>query len=259
MSADAIKIETRDGIGLATLDRPAKRNAMTLAMWQGIALRFEELGSDPAVRAIVLSGAGGHFSVGADVSEFAAVRGSAQAAKEYEYWVDAAADAIAAAPKPVIAALDGYCLGGGCHLALAADFRFASPAAKVGIPAARLSIVYGVRSTQRLLALVGLSAAKRILYGAEHLDAATVHAMGLVDRIVAEPLAEALAHAAELARLAPLSIAGAKSILTDLSMALGPLDPARAQSIIDNAADSNDYDEGRRAFREKRPAVFHGR
>ena len=206
----------------------------------------------------MLAGAGDDFSVGADVKEFASVRGSATAATDYEIAVDACADAIAAAPQPTFAVINGYCLGGGCHMALACDFRIAHVGASIGIPAARLSIVYGVRSTQRLLALVGLVEAKRILYGAQRYDAGTALAIGLVDASVRSPNEEAARLAAELAAVAPLSIAGAKTILTGLSMGPGVLDPGLAQAAIDMAADSADYREGRQAFAQKRAPRFKG-
>lgn len=253
-----VEVEVRDGLATVTLSRPAQRNAMTLAMWQEVGRSFGVLGADKSVRAIILTGAGTSFSVGADVSEFAKVRGSAEAATAYEIAVDACADAIAAAPKPTFAVLRGYCLGGGCHLALACDFRIAAPDAAIGIPAAKLSIVYGVRSTQRLLALVGLVEAKRIFYTAERYDAAKALAIGLVDQVADDPIAIAAALASEMATGAPLSIAGAKSILTGLSMGPGALDVAVAQRAIDTAADSADYREGRQAFAEKRPPRFRG-
>jgi enoyl-CoA hydratase/carnithine racemase len=253
-----IEVTIANGIVKVLLNRPASRNAVTLAMWQEMVRLFAHLGADRSVRGIVLAGAGGNFSVGADVSEFAAVRGTVEAATAYEIAVDAAADAIAAVPQPVIAALEGYCLGGGCHLALAADFRFAAPTAAVGIPSAKLSIVYGVRSTQRLLALVGLAAAKRLLYGAERIDGSAALQMGLVERIAENPRVAAEAYARELSQLAPLSTGGAKAILTGLSMGPGALDPGVAQSLIDKAAGSHDYEEGRRAFAEKRAPQFIG-
>ena len=145
MTSRAILVDETAGVATVTLNRPGKRNAMTLGMWQETSRIFSALGTDSSIRAIVMTGAGGNFSVGADIAEFAFVRCSADAAAAYEVAVDAAADAIAATPQPVIAAIDGYCLGGGCHLALAADFRFADASGKIGIPSARLSIVYGVR------------------------------------------------------------------------------------------------------------------
>jgi enoyl-CoA hydratase/carnithine racemase len=253
-----VEVEIHDGIATVTLNRPAQRNAMTLAMWVDVGRSFARLGADISVRGILLAGAGSSFSVGADVTEFEAVRGSAKAAADYETAVDACADAIAAAPKPTFAVLRGYCLGGGCHLALACDFRIAGTDAQIGIPAGKLSIVYGVRSTQRLLALVGLVEAKRLFYSADRYDAARAHSIGLVDEVTTDPLPHARARAVGYATNAPLSIAGAKAILTGLSMGPGALDVTSAQRAIDTAADSADYREGRLAFAEKRPPRFRG-
>ena len=254
-----IEVAIQNKVAVVTLNRPAVRNAMTLGMWQGIAEIFTELARDSDVRAIILSGAGGNFSVGADVSEFAKVRSNVSESKAYEVAVDASSDAIASAPKPVIAVLEGYCLGGGCHLSMACDFRYAHTDSAIGIPAAKLSIVYGVRSTQRLLGLVGLTNAKRILYSADRFSAGDAAGMGLVDRVSSDPMADAKAFAAEIAKLAPLSVEGAKRILTGLSMGSGGLDEKAVEAFIDRVSDSEDYEEGRRAFAEKRPPVFRGR
>jgi enoyl-CoA hydratase/carnithine racemase len=254
-----IDVAIQDKIAVVTLNRPAVRNAMMLAMWHGIAEIFSRLGRDPEVRAIILTGAGGNFSVGADVSEFAKVRSNVAESKTYEVAVDASSDAIANAPKTVIAVLEGYCLGGGCHLSMACDFRYAHTDTAIGIPAAKLSIVYGVRSTQRLLGLVGLTNAKRILYSADRFSAADAKSMGLVDGVSSDPMADAKAFAADIAKLAPLSVEGAKRILTGLSMGAGALDVKAADAFIDHASASEDYEEGRRAFAEKRPPMFRGR
>jgi enoyl-CoA hydratase/carnithine racemase len=240
-------------VATVTIDRPHVRNAMTLAMWKGMAATFRGLGASKEVRAIILTGAGESFSVGADVSEFGTVRADAAASTAYEVAVDACSDAIAGVPQPVIAAISGYCLGGGWHLSMACDFRFAAPTALLGIPAANLSIVYGVRSTTRLLSLVGITNAKRILYTAEHLDAPAALEAGLVDRIGDDPLQGAREVAVQMAKKAPLSIAGAKCILNQAVMAEGgPL----AQAMIDHAYDSDDYQEARQAFAEKRQPKF---
>lgn len=254
-----MNVTIRDRIAVVTLNRPDVRNAMKLSMWQDIASIFARLGRDENVRAIILTGAGGNFSVGADVSEFAKVRSNIVESKAYEVAVDASSDAIASVSKPVIAVLEGYCLGGGCHLSMSCDFRYAHTATSIGIPAAKLSIVYGVRSTQRLLALVGLTNAKRILYSAGRYGANDASRMGLIDHVSDDPMSDAMTFAASIAELAPLSVEGAKKILTGLSMGVGMLDLESADAFIDQASASQDYEEGRRAFAEKRPPVFRGK
>lgn len=253
-----IDIKRQDSIAHVTLNRPAVRNAVTLAMWQRLAEIFTGFAADKELRAVVLTGAGADFSVGADISEFDQIRNDKQQSAEYEVAVDACSGAIAGLGRPVIAAISGYCLGGGCHLALACDFRFADRTATVGIPSARLSIIYGIRSVQRLSALVGIANAKRILYSGDRYPAEQANAMGLVDEIHDDARLAAEQFAQRLAANAPLSIAGAKFMLNALSMGAGTLDPTAAQQLIDAASDSEDFKEGRRAFAEKRPPRFRG-
>lgn len=251
-----IEVVVSDGTATVTLNRPDARNAVTLAMWKDIARTFAELGHERDVRAILLSGAGGNFSVGADVSEFSEVRGDAAASTEYEFSVDAASAAIAAVPQPVIALLRGYCLGGACHLCLACDFRYGHPDASLGIPAAKLSVVYSVQTTRRLLSLVGPVHAKRMLFSAERFGAEEAHRIGLIDRLVQDPETEAMTFTRLVSELAPLSIAGAKYIINDLCEGGRAL---KAQEIIDHASNSKDYIEARGAFAEKRQPIFAGR
>jgi enoyl-CoA hydratase/carnithine racemase len=254
-----IELAREEGTAVVTLARPGRRNAVTLAMWQEIARLFDALGCDERVRAIILTGAGSHFSVGADISEFGVVRSTVAQSVAYEEAVDAASQAIANQPKPVIAAVSGFCLGGGCHLSMACDFRVAGRSAEFGIPSARLSIVYGLDSTQRLFALVGVSAAKRILFSGERFGAAEAVRIGFADVEADDPLAAAKDFAAKLADNAPLSIGGAKFILNGLAMGNGALDPKEVAAIVDHASASEEYAEGRRAFAEKRKPAFKGR
>jgi enoyl-CoA hydratase/carnithine racemase len=254
-----ILVTRQDSVAIVSLNRPAVRNAVTLGMWRELAAIFSGLANDDQARAIVLSGSGADFSVGADISEFDTIRDNREQSAAYEISVDACSAAIADVAKPVIAAISGYCLGGGCHLALACDFRFASHGARIGIPSAKLSIVYGVKSVQRLLALAGLANAKRVLYSGERFDAARAQAMGLVDEICDDAIPAAVAFAKNLAGNAPLSIAGAKFMLNGLAMGNGALDVSAAERLIDQASDSEDFREGRRAFAEKRAPRFRGR
>ncbi|WP_037082862.1 enoyl-CoA hydratase-related protein [Neorhizobium vignae] len=252
-----ILVEKSDGIAIVTLNRPKQRNAVTYAMWCELAERFRAFDTDADIRAILLTGAGADFSAGADISEFDAVRGGAEESARYEVAVDAAGDAIYEVSKPTIAVLRGYCLGGAAHLAMSCDFRIAEESAVFGIPAARLSIVYGVSATKKLFSLVGVTEAKRILYSAKRFTADEALGNGFIDELADDATAAALDRANAMAANAPLTIRGAKFILN--GCARGNLDETEADRLIDEASSSHDYAEGRKAFGEKRPPRFRGR
>ena len=234
------------------------------------------------MRAVILTGADKDFCAGADIPEFAAVRDDVAQATAYEVAVDACCDAIATIGKPTIAVVRGYCLGGGAHLAMSCDFRYADAEAVFGIPAARLSIIYGVRGTRKLLSLVGLAAAKKILYGSQRFPASEALRIGFVDHLATaaapapaagwarwfggtkptkagDPMTDARTFARSLAENAPLSIRGAKVLLNGMAMGTGALDVAHAESLIAAASASDDYREGRAAFAERRAPRFVGR
>lgn len=252
-----IAVSVADGIATVILDRPERRNAVTLAMWRELGRLFEGFAAEESVRAAILTGAGGNFCAGADIAEFGERRGDADEGAVYDEAVEICTTAISGLPKPTFAAIRGFCIGGGAALALACDFRFADAGASFAIPAARLGIVYSRRETETLLALVGLSEAKRILFGGERFGAGEALRIGFIDRIAEDAAAEARRQAARLAANAPLSIAGAKLILNGL--AHGREDAGAVAAAIRRALDSTDYAEGRRAFAEKRPPRFTGR
>lgn len=248
------------GIAVVTIDRPERRNACNQAMWRGLADAFGHLKEDPSVHAVVLTGAGGHFCAGADISEFAEVRDDSVAALEYSRSVADAEQAIFHFPKPVVAAVAGYAMGGGCGLSLVCDFRVAHTSARFAIPAAKLGIVYSLDECRALATVVGVTNAKRILFTGEQLDVEEAQRIGLVDVVTEQDVVEAaLAFAARMSGNAPISIEGAKVALN--AVATGETAERRAEValISRRASDSADYREGRQAFLEKRKPRFTGR
>ncbi len=219
MPSGHLDIEIDSDIAEVRLNRPEKKNCVTLAMWIELARIFNDLGTNEQVRCIVLAGAGGHFSSGADKSEFGEVRSTSEQVAAYEAAVSGASDAILSCPKPVVAAIEGYCVGGGLGLAMACDFRVGKTGSQYFIPASKLSLVYGERATQSLLTLVGLVNAKRILLAGERMDAHKAKSIGLVDEVLAqdtfdEQLAEFVG---KLTIASPRTVSGSKAILHRLT------------------------------------------
>ncbi|CQR60528.1 3-hydroxypropionyl-coenzyme A dehydratase [Streptomyces leeuwenhoekii] len=169
-----------DSVATVVIRNPAKRNAMTAAMWRALPPLLDELAADPAVRALVLTGADGTFCAGADI---ATLQGSA---REAQGLAVVAEEALAAFPKPTLAAVRGHCVGGGAQLAAACDLRFAEEGALFGVTPARLGVVYSASATRRLVALVGPATAKYLLFSAELIDARRALRTGLVDEVVPE-------------------------------------------------------------------------
>lgn len=251
----------QNGIATVTLNRPEKRNCVTLAMWQRLSEIFTDWASKPEIRVVILTGNGGIFCAGADISEFAEVRSTRESARIYEGWTEAAARAIRDFPRPTIAAISGFGVGGGCGLALSCDFRVADETARMGIPAARLGIVYNALDCDLLRRQVGIANAKRVLFSGKFFPLADCIRMGLVD-IPAEgtdALSAARYFAEEFVNSAPLTVSGTKFILESLSSGLAREREEQILTLMDQAIESADYKEGGRAFLEKRKPVFVGR
>lgn len=247
------------GIALVKINRPEKRNALSLAMWRALGGVFSAAAQDPSIRCVILSGGGGHFSAGADISEFGEVRAGAEAGRAYDEACDRATLLIRNCPKPVIAAVSGVAVGGGLGLALACDFRVADSTARMGIPAGRLGLVYSIVDSSLLSERIGTTKAKEVLFTSRIFDIEYATRLGLVDRVAASDVVEtARAFAAEIIGNAPLSIAGNKAILNAISAGTAAADADRLQGLIDAAFDSRDYMEGQRAFAERRPPRFEG-
>jgi enoyl-CoA hydratase/carnithine racemase len=257
-----ILIDRSDGaIAVVTINRAARRNALTLAMWREIARTFNALGRNAEVRAVVLAGAGGAFCAGADISEFPAVRATIEDGRAYEAAVDAAHGAIAGCPKPTIAAISGPCFGGGVALALSCDFRVADPTAYFAIPAARLSNVYGIVETRALYDAVGLAVAKEVLFTGRRYDAGEANRIGIATHLASA--GTALGAAQDLARTmrgsAPLTIKGAKVVLEAIARNATEERETDIRRVMDEAIASEDYREGVAAFAARRDPVFKGR
>ncbi len=206
------------GIAVVTLNRPEKRNVVSLKMWRGLGEIYRDFACRGDVRVVILTGAGGHFCGGADISEFSKVRNTVEDARIYGEAGDEATRSIIDLPQPTIAAVHGYGVGGGCGLALACDIRVGDPTTQMGIPAARLSIVYDILDSNLLLRAVGLANAKLVLYSGRYFPLADCRSMGLID-IVSDKGALEGAHALanELSTRAPLSQRGAKVVLEALA------------------------------------------
>jgi enoyl-CoA hydratase/carnithine racemase len=250
---DELRLAVDDRVATLTIDRPSRRNAMSYAMWSALPGLMAEVSSSGA-RVLVVRGTD-HFSAGADISEFATLRKGPSGARRYGDAVHAGERAIAGLPVPTIAAISGFCIGGGCEIALACDMRIAAADARFGITPAKLGIVYNVTSTRQLVAAVGPAWAKQILFGADLVDAATALRIGLVNEV-----ADALDHrvaelAGTIASRAQISVRGAKQII-DRILAGKPDDDDEVEALYEKAVLSDDYAEGVAAFLAKRSPNF---
>ena len=251
-----------DGVGVVTFNNPEKRNAMSLDMWEGLGSALVELRDDPEVRVVIMVGAGDKaFVSGADISQFEKTRHNAEASEEYSKKSAAQRALLADYPKPTIASIRGFCLGGGMQVAMLADIRIASENSQFGIPAAKLGIAYGYDGLKHLVSLVGPSWARLIMYTGMRIDSAEGLRIGLVDRVV--PDAELWNATSEIARTisgnAPLAIKAAKITIAQILKDPDKRDMDAIKAIGTACMDSEDFREGRTAFMEKRKPQFKGK
>ena len=251
-----------DGVGVITFNNAAKRNAMSLEMWEGLGHALTELRDDPAVRVVILVGAGDKaFVSGADISQFEKNRHNAQASEEYSRRSEAQRALLANYPKPTIACIRGFCLGGGMQVAMLTDMRFAAENSQFGIPAARLGIAYGYDGLKHLVSLVGPSWARLIMYTGMRINSAEALRIGLVDSVL--PDGELWNATMEIARTisnnAPLAIQAAKITIREVLKDESKRDMEAIKAIGMACMDSEDFKEGRTAFMEKRKPKFKGK
>ncbi|MBI1262732.1 MAG: enoyl-CoA hydratase [Rhizobiales bacterium] len=256
-------IVKKDGaIGWMIFNNPDRLNAVSMEMWEAVPSIMQYLHEDPAIRVIVLKGAGDKaFVAGADISQFETSRSSPDSVDAYENATTAAFDCIAASTLPTIAMIDGYCIGGGLGIALSCDMRIASEGSTFGIPAAKLGLAYPPMGTRRLVNIVGPSFAKEIFFTARRFTHDEALAMGLINRVTTR---EALdAHIRDtcdlIARNAPLTVQNEKRIVDECIKPAENFDAARCDALAAECFASEDYKEGRAAFMAKRKPVFQGR
>jgi enoyl-CoA hydratase len=259
---DPVLVVREPPLGFVVLNRPEVRNALNLRTWQRIAEALEELETERQVRVIIIRGATDEaFIAGADISEFPRLRASAEQARAYEKVPAQVVAAIVGSKKPVLAMIAGFCLGGGIQIALACDMRFAARGTRLGVPAARLGLIYPPEAVRMLAQIVGPANARDLLLSGRHIDADEALAMGLVNRVLEPSELENYTreYALRLSRNAPLTMAAAKQTVAFVCGLKNAPELKQLEEAMWHSFESEDFREGVRAFLEKRRPVFSGR
>ena len=253
----------KDGrVGTLVFDNPARHNAVSLEMWEAAARILQDFAADDEVRVVVLTGAGGKaFVSGADISKFEDERRTREAVLRYNTTTEGVYSTIARFPKPTIAQIQGYCIGGGLNLAVCCDLRFCSTGSRFALPAAKLGLGYGYAGLKRYIDTIGPSYTKDIFFSGRQFGADEATPMGLVNRVLpdAELAPFVKEYAEAIAANAPLTITALKQIAVEVLKPESERDLARMADLVARCFASDDYVEGRRAFLEKRKPVFTGK
>jgi len=262
MSEGRLLVEKRGAVGWLVFDQPAKKNAINGAMWRAIPEAMARFDADPEVRCVAFRGSGSEaFAAGADISEFEKSRDGRASVGAYDDLLDRVLHSIQGSPKPSVAMIHGYCMGGGVEVALACDLRYCGRSAQFAIPAAKLGLAYNIEGHKRLLETVGHARAREMMFLGRRYPAEEAAAIGLVHRVLDDGELERHVGAVigTLCDNAPLAIANSKTILEEFAKATGAPDASRMRAAIERCATSADYVEGRRAFMEKRKPRFTGK
>jgi enoyl-CoA hydratase len=248
-------------VGYVIFNNPGRHNAVSLDMWDAAGKMLDDFRNDSSIHVVVVTGAGGKaFVSGADISRFEKERSSEQAVAHYNAAVEKSYAAFYEFPKPTIAMIRGYCIGGGMGLATCCDLRICTEGSKFAVPAAKLGLGYGYSGLKRLVDVVGPSFAMEIFYTARQFSAAEALAMGLVNRIMPDAELESYVkdYADTIADNAPLTIKAVKATISEMMKDESRRDLKRVADAVDACFKSRDYEEGRKAFMEKRKPVFTG-
>jgi len=262
LETERMQADINNGVGWMIFNHPARHNALSLEMWQAIGDILEHFNGNDDVRVVIMRGAGGKaFVSGADISEFDEKRANAEQRVSYGKVAGRATRWLNQLEKPLIALIEGYCIGGGLATALAADIRFATPDARFGIPAAKLGLGYEYEGLAKLARVVGPSHARDIMFSARFFEAEEAKTMRLVNFIESRDTIEAacLAYAGRIAANAPLTVQAAKAAVNAWENGGREDDVAAVRAMVDTCFNSEDYKEGRAAFAAKRPPEFQGR